>query len=84
INKADYYLKEWLTTGEEPSKYSSSNEYKYSSISIIADYYLESPCLVERNLDKAIEWYQISLDYPYEINDFLYSELNNMYTNAPK
>ncbi len=48
INKADYYLKEWLTTGEEPSKYSSSNEYKYSSISIIADYYLESPCLVER------------------------------------
>ncbi|HCZ9325006.1 TPA: sel1 repeat family protein, partial [Proteus mirabilis] len=55
INKADYYLKEWLTTGEEPSKYSSSNEYKYSSISIIADYYLESPCLVERNLDKAIE-----------------------------
>lgn len=84
INKADYYLKEWLTTGEEPSKYSSSNEYKYSSISIISDYYLESPCLVERNLDKAIEWYQLSLDYPYEINDFLYSELNNMYTNAPK
>ncbi len=77
INKATNYFKEWIET-EKPR----SNEFTYNSARIIADYYLEAPCLIEKNLDKAIEWYQLSLDYPFGIDSRIYTELNKMYSNG--
>lgn len=77
INKAAHYLKEWLTTSEQ-----KTDEYKYNIIRIIADYYLTPPCLVEQDIDKAIEWYLLSLDYPYKTNNIIDTVLNEMYTSA--
>ncbi|WP_193016501.1 MULTISPECIES: hypothetical protein [Gammaproteobacteria] len=77
INKVANYFKKWIET-EKPR----SNEFTYNSTITIADYYLEAPCLVEKDLDKAIEWYQLSLDYPFGIDSRIYTELNKMYSNG--
>lgn len=76
INEVKHYFKEWLALSKP-----KDSELMFNYIKGVGDYYLNPPCLMERNLDEAIEWYLLSLSYPYGIDDSMYTQLNNLYTN---
>lgn len=76
INKAADYLKKWLNVSNI-----SNSELTFNQVRLIAFNYLNAPCVIEQDLDKAIEWYQLSLHYPYDIDDDIYSALDQIYKN---
>lgn len=64
MDKASRYLKEWI----EKSNFQKNTDKHYihypeSLSEEMGTTYLKGDCNVEQNIDKAIEWYQISLNY---------------------
>ncbi|MGG4609066.1 tetratricopeptide repeat protein [Providencia sp. Me31A] len=64
MDKASTYLKEWL----EKSKFEKNTDRRYISAAEslskkMGDVYLNGKCDMQKDIDKAIEWYLISLNY---------------------
>ncbi|MDT0133297.1 MULTISPECIES: tetratricopeptide repeat protein [Providencia] len=64
MDKASRYLKEWI----EKSNFQKNTDKHYihypeSLSEEMGTIYLKGDCNVDQNIDKAIEWYQISLNY---------------------
>lgn len=64
IDQAGIYLNEWLVKGN----FSKTQDrvyvgYPESRTKAIGEVYLDGDCDIDRNIDKAIEWFKISLKY---------------------
>ncbi|MBG5893955.1 sel1 repeat family protein [Providencia rettgeri] len=74
MDKASQYLKEWI----EKSNFQKNTDKHYihypeSLSKEMGTIYLKGDCDIDKNIDKAIEWYQISLNYhPTHALDAIY------------
>lgn len=74
IKKTDQFLKTWLTLSGAPKMEQTYRPNAYAKESKnLGDIYFNGDCDIPENLDKAIEWYQISLDnHPYHAAENIY------------
>lgn len=75
IKKTEQYLKSWLTLSGAPEEEQSYRPNTYAKESKdLGDIYFNGDCGIPKNLDKAIQWYQISLENnPYHAAESLYN-----------
>ncbi len=63
-DKAGHYLKEWLDKSNAADKENRNRSVQYQLRSKnMGDIYLNGQCNIPKNIDKAIEWYNVSLSY---------------------
>lgn len=75
MKKTDQYLKSWLTLSGAPKEKQSYHPNIYAKESKdLGDIYFNGNCGIPKNLDKAIQWYQTSLEnHPYHAAESIYN-----------